>query len=294
MRPWWRRNVKLGKAINHGEHGVHGENKENKQSQYWRYIPENMRLSGSNLLIFPVCPVFPVAKYAFQYPGTASAEEPTMNCTASSFKRRRFLLAGISLPFVFACSRSPKAAAIPRGATVLAFGDSVTFGTGAGPGEDWPTLLAAASGWRIVNAGIPGDTAEAGKSRIAGLLQEHRPALVIVEIGGNDFLRRRSQKAVKEDIRAILSAIRGVGVAALLIAAPEPSLLAAVAGRPSDAPIYAELAREEKVPVIEDVFSDILAKPEWRADPVHPNAAGYREMAERLAQAMRKLGVLAG
>lgn len=250
--------------------------------------------SNNYSLVFYVSSVLSVAKYAFQHSRTINAEEPTVNCTASLFKRRRFLLAGLSLPFFVACSRSPKAAVVPRGATVLAFGDSVTFGTGARPGEDWPTLLAAASGWRIVNAGIPGDTAEAGRGRIAGLLQEHRPALVIVEIGGNDFLRRRSQKAVKEDIRAILAAIRGAGVAALLIAAPEPSLLAAVAGRPSDAPIYAELAREEKVPVIEDVFSDILAKPEWRADPVHPNAAGYREMAERLAQAMRKLGVLAG
>ncbi|MDQ5877915.1 MAG: acyl-CoA thioesterase [Pseudomonadota bacterium] len=207
--------------------------------------------------------------------------------------RRRLLQAMLAGMVVAACGRTPKFAAVPAGSTVLAFGDSVTFGTGAAPGQDWPTLLAAMTGWRVINAGVPGDTAEAARQRIAPLLEEHRPALVIVELGGNDFIRRRAQKLVKEDLRQILTAIRGSGARAVLVAVPELSLLGAVTRRPDDAPIYAELAKEEKLPLIAEVFAEILARPELCADQIHPNAQGYRQMAEGFQTALKKLGVLA-
>lgn len=207
--------------------------------------------------------------------------------------RRRLLQAMLAGMVVAACGRTPKFAAVPAGSTVLAFGDSVTFGTGAAPGQDWPTLLAAMTGWRVINAGVPGETAEAARQRIAPLLEEHRPALVIVELGGNDFIRRRAQKLVKEDLRQILTAIRGSGARAVLVAVPELSLLGAVTRRPDDAPIYAELAKEEKLPLIAEVFAEILARPELCADQIHPNAQGYRQMAEGFQAALKKLGVLA-
>ncbi|MBS1186846.1 MAG: arylesterase [Burkholderiaceae bacterium] len=204
------------------------------------------------------------------------------------YRHFAFLFAVLMLA---ACSRAPKLAPVPAGSTVLAFGDSVTYGTGASQGEDWPTLLAGMTGWRIINAGIPGDTADAGKGRIKALLDEHRPALVIVEIGGNDFLRGRPQKAVKDDLRAILATIRQSGATAVLVAVPEPSLMAAVAKRPSDAAIYAELGKEEKLPVIVDVFSNVLAQADLRADAIHPNAKGYREMASGLFAGLKKIGL---
>ena len=191
-----------------------------------------------------------------------------------------------------ACGRGPKLSALPSGSVVLAFGDSVTFGTGAAPGEDWPAQLAALSGWRIVNAGIPGDTAEAAKNRLSALLDADKPALVIIEIGGNDFLRRRSQVAVKEDIRQMIRAVRSSGAQVVLVAVPELSLLGAVTRRPSDAALYAELGKEEKVPVIADVFADILAQPALCADQIHPNAAGYRQMAASFREALQKIGLL--
>lgn len=205
--------------------------------------------------------------------------------------RRTFLMAAVGGVFLAACGRSTKLPPVPPGSVVLAFGDSVTYGTGASSGEDWPTRLGRMTGWRMVNGGIPGDTAEAGKGRIRNLLEEHRPALVIVEIGGNDFLRRRSQKAVKEDIRQILSVVRASGAAAVLVAVPELSLMGAVTGRPSDAALYAELGKEEKVPVIPDVFSDILGHPELCSDQIHPNARGYRQMADGIDVALRKIGL---
>jgi acyl-CoA hydrolase len=189
-----------------------------------------------------------------------------------------------------ACGSGQKVQPLPAGATVLAFGDSVTFGTGAGEGEDYPARLAALTGWQIVNAGISGDTAEAGKERIGAALEAHRPALLIVEIGGNDFLRRRPESQVKEDIRKILAEARRHNTPTVLVAVPRFSLLGAAIGALSDAPLYEQLAEEEKVPLVPKVFAGILADPTLKADQIHPNAEGYLRFAEGIAAALRQIG----
>ena len=217
-----------------------------------------------------------------------------MDLTGGTMKRRTFISILAIAVVLGACGKPLKLPTIQPGATVLAFGDSVTFGTGAAAGEDWPTLLAKQTGWRIENAGIPGDTAEAGKERIQALLDEHRPALVIVEIGGNDFLRRRPPAAVKEDVRRMIQAAKKAGSQVVLVAVPEFSLLGAVTRKPSDSPIYRELGDEEKIPVVSDVFSDILGRPELCADQIHPNAQGYQQMASGIQAYLKKLGLTPG
>ena len=210
----------------------------------------------------------------------------------SDSMRRRLFLAGSLASFVLpGCRKAPKLAAVQPGQTVIAFGDSVTFGTGAATGEDWPSLLAQRTGWKVVNAGIPGDTAQNGKNRIAALLEAHRPALVIIEIGGNDFLRRRPSKMVKDDIRQVIQAVSNAGAQTVLIAVPELSLLGIVAGKPSDSPIYEEMADEERVPLVAQVFSEILGRPELCADRIHPNALGYQHMADGILARLKAIGL---
>lgn len=205
--------------------------------------------------------------------------------------RRNFTRLLAASLLLVACDKPLQLPTVAQGSTVLAFGDSVTFGTGAGRGQDWPTLLGERTGWQVVNAGIPGDTAEAGKHRLAALLDAHQPRLVIIEIGGNDFLRRRPQAAVKDDLREIIKTVKDFGAQAVLIAVPELSLLALVAKRPSDAAIFAELAKEEQIPLIEDVFSDVLAQAQLRADQIHPNAQGYEALAQSIHLALRQFGL---
>jgi len=116
---------------------------------------------------------------------------------------------------------------------------------------------------------------------------------VILEIGGNDFLRRAAPAAVKEDLRHLIKTSLQAGAQVAVVAVPELSLMGIVAGKPSDSAIYAELADEEKVSLVPDVFSDTLSRPELCADRIHPNALGYQHMATGIFTRLQLLGLAA-
>ncbi|EXI78268.1 MAG: Acyl-CoA thioesterase I precursor [Candidatus Accumulibacter appositus] len=230
--------------------------------------------------------------------GLPAAVRPALRTAAAALHLlplQRLLLATVlllALLLATACGDATKGQALPAGSTVLAFGNSITYGTGARPGEDYPTQLAALSDWQVANAGIPGDTSAAARDRIEAALAATRPALVIVELGGNDFLRRRPAAAVKEDLRAIVSTIRHSGAQVILVAVPKFSLLGAISGRLPDSEIYAELANEEKLPLVAEALAEVLSDPELKADPIHPNADGYRQLAAAIAEQLREAGLL--
>lgn len=193
---------------------------------------------------------------------------------------------------IMACGDKPqKYDRLSSGATVLAFGDSVTFGYGVDPKDSYPTILTELSYWNVINAGISGERADQAKARIDGVLAEHQPQLVIIELGGNDFLQRRNAKAVKEDLRAIIQSVKSHGAIPVLVAVPALSPIAAMTGQPSDADLYKELAKEEKINLIPNVFSDILGQENLKQDHVHPNQAGYRVLAEGIYQALSRMGL---
>ena len=192
-----------------------------------------------------------------------------------------------------ACGREPRRAPLPVGSLVLAIGDSVTFGTGASPGEDYPTQLATLSGWSIRNQGLPGDTSAGLRARIDAALAETQPALVILEIGGNDFLKRLPEAETKENVRAVLKVIKQAGIPVVLVSTPKFSPWGAAVGMLPDAPIFAELAKEENVPLVPSIFAKVLSDPDLKSDPIHPNALGYRKLAEGIAVVLADVGFLA-
>ena len=203
----------------------------------------------------------------------------------------RVLLLTLTLALAAGCGQEVRYEALPSGATVLAFGDSVTYGTGASSGEDYPSVLAEKTGWRVINAGIPGDTARAARSRLAPLLAEHQPDLVIVELGGNDFLRRHSTDSVEAALRDIVQQSKASGAITVLVSVPRFSVLRATAGALSDSPIYATLAEEEGVLLAPDIFAEVLSDEDLRADPIHPNAAGYRQFTDELLALLQAAGL---
>ena len=205
--------------------------------------------------------------------------------------RRRLLLATVAAALLPACEQKSGAhGVVPAGATVLALGDSLTQGVGASsPAHAWPAVFARLSGWRMVNGGISGDTSGMALARLPALLREHRPQLVIVSIGVNDFLRQQSNAATRENIRAIVQQSQSAGAQVLLVAAPYLSSAAAI-GRMSDHPMFAELAGELRVPLLENAWSDILSDEKLRADRIHANDTGYEQFARTLLQAAQNMG----
>ena len=183
-----------------------------------------------------------------------------------------------------------KHAAIPQGATVLVLGDSLSYGTGANAGEDYPTLLAKSTGWNIINEGIPGDTSAGGLQRLPALLEEHQPKLLIVELGGNDLLRQAPQTEIVHNLKTILSMAKTQGVASVLVAIPEISPLKAAVGNLTDHPLYEKLAKETATPLIADVFSDVLSDRDLKSDQIHANALGYRVISDKLYVKLQELG----
>ena len=205
---------------------------------------------------------------------------------------RTALLASTLLMVVAACSERPAFAPLAEGAVVLAFGDSITYGTGADGALNYPAYLSRETGWQVINAGVPGDTANGARDRIGPLLTEHRPDMVIVELGGNDFLRQRPAGQVKEDLRAILRDIAAADALAVLLAVPRLSLLRATTGTLADAELYRALADEEGILLLEDVLSDVLSEDSLRADPIHPNTLGYERLAKSVQEDLRSAGLL--
>ena len=207
--------------------------------------------------------------------------------------RRHLLLASTAAIALAACGkRPPQAQALPAEASVLALGDSLTQGVGASADNAYPALLAERSGWKVVNAGISGETASQIGARLPALLEELHPALVLLCAGGNDWLRRNSAQAAQTDIARMLQLCKSQGVPVLLVAVPELSLGAALTGRLKDHPIYASLAKEEQVPLLADAWSDVLGNDSMRADQVHANAAGYARFTELLLAKLKSAGFL--
>ncbi len=204
--------------------------------------------------------------------------------------KRRALIAACALA---ACSRKQvTAVAVPTGSTVLALGDSITFGTGADSAAAYPAQLAALTGWNVVNAGVPGDSAAQAAERLPVLLLEHQPALVILSAGGNDFLRRVAAAETEAALRGAIGLARDAGAQVLLVAVPQPTIGAAIGAGLSDHPLFAKLAEEFKLPLHANGWAKVLGDEKLRADPIHANAAGYRAFAEGLAATLRDNGLL--
>lgn len=215
---------------------------------------------------------------------------------ARSVTRRGFAArvggAGLLLVTLAGCARDKKTAQpVPPGSTVLALGDSLTFGTGASAETSYPTVLAGLTGWNVVNAGVPGDTSAQALARLPALLAEHQPKLVIVSIGGNDFLRKLPESDTRTHVHAICKQSLAAGAQVLLVAVPRATVAAAL-GQMTDHALYAEVAKDLKIPLQREAWGEVLAQPDLRADAVHANARGYAQFARSVQGTAAAVGLL--
>jgi acyl-CoA thioesterase I len=184
------------------------------------------------------------------------------------------------------CGQQAKLALLPADAVVLAFGDSLTYGTGANEDESYPVRLAKLTGRRVVREGVPGEVSATGLARLPGVLDEYRPRLLLLCHGGNDFLHRLPKEQAAENLRAMIRLAKSRGIDVLLIGTPEPGFAV------SPPAFYVEIAKEFRIPYEGDVLGKILRDGSLKADQVHPNAQGYRLMAERVYELLRKSGAV--
>lgn len=180
----------------------------------------------------------------------------------------------------------PRVPAVGPNEVIVAFGDSLTYGTGAAESESYPAVLGALIGRRVVRAGVPGEVTAQGLTRLPQVIEEHRPALMIVCLGGNDMLRRVDETQVKKNLGEIIRTIRARGIAVVLVGVPKPSLITSAPA------FYDELAKEFDIPYEGKVVTEVMYQLELKADPIHPNAKGYRRMAEAIAALLKKAGAI--
>ena len=198
----------------------------------------------------------------------------------------RWALACLLIALAAACGRAPKLERLPTDAVVLAFGDSLTFGTGASEEESYPAQLERLIGRKVVRAGVPGEVTRQALARLPEVLDEYGPRLLLLCTGGNDFLRRAGNAQAERNVRAMVKLARSRGIGVVLIGTPEPGLLVTPPG------FYAGIAEEFGVPYEAAVIGEVLRDNSLKSDPIHPNARGYRLIAERLAAALKESGAI--
>jgi acyl-CoA thioesterase-1 len=170
-----------------------------------------------------------------------------------------------------------------RGSNLLAFGDSLTAGYGAAPGEDYPSRLSTILGVNVYNAGVSGDTTESALARVDTDVLANDPRIVILGLGGNDFLRGVPIEETERNLRAIVRKIQGRGAMVVLLGYRFPSF------KESYEDMYERVADQEECLLISDLLDGLMSDPSLKSDAIHPNARGYQLLAERIAAPCRKL-----
>ncbi len=202
-------------------------------------------------------------------------------------KTNSYVLVALWLLLAAGCGPGvPKIGKLAPTDVVVAFGDSLTFGTGASEAESYPVVLGQLIARKVVRAGVPGEVTEGGLARLQEVIDEHKPRLMIVCLGGNDMLRKVDEGQTQANLRAIIKTLQAQGIAVALVGVPKPAL---VTGAP---PFYEAIAREFNIPYEGKIVTDVLYQRDQKSDAIHPNAKGYRRMAEAIAALLKKAGAV--
>jgi acyl-CoA thioesterase-1 len=176
---------------------------------------------------------------------------------------------------------------------IVALGDSLTAGFGVAPDEAWPARLAArlareGYAYRVVNAGVSGDTSAGALRRVDWALRS-RPDLVIVAVGANDGLRGQPAAVVRQNLEAIVRRLREAGTQVLLAGMRLPPNYGSTYTR-EFAAVYTDVAQRTRTPLVPFLLDGVAAVPALNLpDGIHPNAEGHGVIVERLWPHVKRL-----
>lgn len=182
----------------------------------------------------------------------------------------------------------------PREPVLLVIGDSISAGYGLPAGKVWVDLLAArlkAEGYRyrVVNASITGDTTAGGRARITPLLVAHQPAVVIIELGGNDALRGGRLAATRENLDAMVTLAQRAKAKVLLVGMQMPSNYGPAYVREFNE-VFTTVAKAHKVPLVPfffEGFGEDMAY--FQSDRIHPTAEAQPRLLDNVWPALKPL-----
>ena len=202
-----------------------------------------------------------------------------------SLQRYTFLVVALVTVAAIAYLRSgpPRAARPTAGQNLIAFGDSLVSGRGTSAGRDFVSVLATRLGEPVINAGRNGDTTETALARLDRDVLSRNPKVVLVLLGGNDFLRRVPRHTTFANLATIVDRIRQRG-SAVVVVGVSGGILA-----DSDSDDYEAVARAASAGFVGDILSGIMGRSELMADAIHPNDHGHAIMADRLEPVLREL-----
>jgi acyl-CoA thioesterase I len=181
---------------------------------------------------------------------------------------------------------TPVASARSGERVVVALGDSLTAGLGVAAEEAWPALVDArlrreGYPYRVVNAGVSGDTTAGGLRRVDWVLRS-RPEVAVVALGANDGLRGLGTEAMEANLLAIVDRLRAGGVRVLVVGMEVPPNYGAAYARAFRG-VFVDVARRTGAALMPFLLDGVAADPRLnQTDGIHPNAAGHRAIAERI------------
>jgi len=198
-------------------------------------------------------------------------------------KKTLFFLLAAAILFlgyrIFVSQPQVKKRSIPYD-TIICFGDSLTFGTGAVPGMDYPSQLSKMILKPVINAGAPGDTTASALTRLQRDVLSRSPDMVLITLGGNDLKNGVAKDVAFKNLKRIVESIQGQGARVIIGGLKFPLRDRGFARG------YKDLADQTGAVLIPDIFKDIIGNRSLMSDPIHPNGNGYKIMAQRFLEAM--------
>lgn len=181
-----------------------------------------------------------------------------------------------------------------QASTILVWGDSLSAGYGLKSGEAWPTLLQTRlkdEGFRhtVVNASVSGETSAGGRSRLPAALEQHKPSIVILELGANDGLRGLRPQLMAENLTAMIDAARAAGSQVLLVGMHMPPNYGAAYTR-RFAQTFTDVAQAREVPLVPFLLDGFADQPElFLSDGIHPTAEAQPRVLDTVWQGLQPL-----